>query len=421
MFQHHLYRTSRSLVGTALCVAVSGKPLTSNCEKGQPKKKVLIVGCGLTGALAARQLSSIPRYHIDVVERATYPAGRFGARAMYRGARADVGAQVLSTVNPNDFRARGGHGVFHDNLKTAQDIVKDLVQQNLLERINDTALGETDERMIWEELWQHYVAPRGLSTVLEALIPFSVKTEYGVKVQSVQRLENGKVKVSGVCRSPDLPSNGTTFQRVYDAAIVCVAAPDALQIQGVQQLLDADSQKVLKAVGYDSRTCEAHFFDPNILRPALTQSFPKGKLEVDVEDDQQRHNLSYISWQDRKQTIHGYDFDTPCAIVVHGRAEPNPQPLDEAQIDQVLASVTGLSPTTISRSRLYKKSISWEISQMIRPMEAVVNDPPMNGAWQCLVAPSANLIVAGDFMTQSSFVGCVATADAAAKTISEIV
>ena len=55
---------------------------------------------------------------------------------------------------------------------------------------------------------------------------------------------------------------------------------------------------------------------------------------------------------------------------------------------------------------------------MITPMEAIVSDPP-SPAWQCIVGKERRLIIAGDFMTQSSFVGCVASADAAASAVIE--
>jgi len=70
---------------------------------------------------------------------------------------------------------------------------------------------------------------------------------------------------------------------------------------------------------------------------------------------------------------------------------------------------------------------------MIAPMEAVVADPPSpssllsssssseseGGRWQCLASRDGSLIIAGDFMTQSSFLGCVGSADAAARAVLE--
>ena len=55
---------------------------------------------------------------------------------------------------------------------------------------------------------------------------------------------------------------------------------------------------------------------------------------------------------------------------------------------------------------------------MITPMEAVISDPP-SPAWQCIVGRDRRLLIAGDFMTQSSFLGSVASADAAAQVVME--
>jgi hypothetical protein len=83
--------------------------------------RVLVVGAGLSGALAAKELrrrfseeDSEERddgsecnggekrgLHLAVWERASYPAGRFGARARHApsGAAVDLGAQVRRCLN----------------------------------------------------------------------------------------------------------------------------------------------------------------------------------------------------------------------------------------------------------------------------------------------------------------------------------
>jgi len=391
-------------------------------------KNVLIVGCGITGSLTARQLhqhfNNINNQilKIDIFERASYPAGRFGARAIYKdgstAAIADVGAQVLSTVNADDFRALGGHGVTKENLRTAQSMVNSLVQENLLKLVPDTALGETDERMIWEGLWLHYAAPKGLTSVIQALLPQNLNVKFEVRVDSIKRLDDGRFQVCGVDRSVLTHDQQSSFSKVYDAVIICIPAPDALSISGLEALLDEPALHVLKNVGYDSRICEAHFFDPR-LRSALTKAFSNGRLEISVDDEDSlkpNHNVSYLSWQDPKRELAMDEMDTPCAIAVHSKAG-RINTFEETTVDHILSQKTGLPVETIHRYRLDKKSIAWYVSQMIRPMEAVVADPPSDSSWQCLSTLSGSLVICGDFMTQSSFLGCVASADAAAKTV----
>ena len=82
----------------------------------EPELRVLVVGAGLTGVLAAARLRARADaagrpLRLTVWERATYPSGRFGATATHAAALADLGSQVLSTVDPHDERAQPGHGM----------------------------------------------------------------------------------------------------------------------------------------------------------------------------------------------------------------------------------------------------------------------------------------------------------------------
>jgi len=67
--------------------------------------------------------------HITVLERATYPSGRFGAAA-YHDDRwvADLGAQVLSVVDPDEEHQHvfdGGHGIDKAALLLAREEARD--------------------------------------------------------------------------------------------------------------------------------------------------------------------------------------------------------------------------------------------------------------------------------------------------------
>ena len=102
--------------------------------------------------------------------------------------------------------------------------------------------------------------------------------------------------------------------------------------------------------------------------------------------------------------------------------------------------LTGLSAEDVARAAVGSKSIRWSTAQLIRPMESVVPDPPMapDPIWQVLSSRDGDctegaarkeartertdrplLLVAGDMMCQSSFLGCVASANAAAHVVIE--
>jgi len=112
---------------------------------GRPR--VLVVGAGLTGCLTAHFLRrQRPDVEIHVWERATYPAGRFGAATRHGGVVSDLGAQVLSTVSPNDERARPGHGITRASAVAADELVMSLLTDGLLVPAPDGALCETEVR-----------------------------------------------------------------------------------------------------------------------------------------------------------------------------------------------------------------------------------------------------------------------------------
>ena len=109
----------RSVVAAA--ALAGGYRRSCQCDPAVQSKnphRVLIVGAGITGSLTASLIrrrwpvgEHTQPLDLHVWERASYPAGRFGAVAKHGEAVADLGAQVLSAVDPNDERAREGHGI----------------------------------------------------------------------------------------------------------------------------------------------------------------------------------------------------------------------------------------------------------------------------------------------------------------------
>ena len=86
-----------AVAATASCAAGAYGYCASHCEAPQTTKpyRVLIVGAGLTGSLTAalirRRWCSERPLDIHVWERASYPAGRFGAVAIHNGGNGQLG------------------------------------------------------------------------------------------------------------------------------------------------------------------------------------------------------------------------------------------------------------------------------------------------------------------------------------------
>ena len=112
-----------------------------------------------------------------------------------------------------------------------------------------------------------------------------------------------------------------------------------------------------------------------------------------------------------------------CAVVAHGVAGsqrggfadiPSRGP---GSVHALLARrMSGVSEKEVAAAEVGSKAIRWTTAQLIRPMEAVVEDPPMapDPIWQVMTGGIGGevgekgrgpiLLVAGDLMTQSRFV-----------------
>ena len=452
-----LLRCSSAAAVAAVSMAAGGCSFcVSHCEAPQQKPyRVLIVGAGLTGSLTAalirRRWSSDRPLEIHVWERASYPAGRFGAVATHEGAIADLGAQVLSTVDPNDERAVGGHGVTTNVLRLAYNDVQRMLDHGLLVEAPADMLCETEERLNWEGLWRHFWAPQGTSSILRAFLATSgARVVFGLRCDSVKqhRSDDGVTKLvakgSGAAAAGrwalENSNNDAKDQAgTYEAIVVCVPARNALDITGIAECLDRESLSVLQRVRYDARTAHAIFFDSRMgakLRELFGNAVVRngedgddiGAAEINVDGEWLEHRapgLHYLAWQGGKRDA------AACVVVAHCSARP-PSATGEAaaagstdsldRLYEALAmQIDDLDAEDLRSMTTHTKTVDWTIAQSIMPMEAVVADPP-SPPWCCIrgvagKSTGATLVIAGDFMTHSSYVGCYATADSAADAV----
>ena len=450
-----LLRCSSAAAVAAVSMAAGGYSVcVSHCKAPQQKPyRVLIVGAGLTGSLTAtlirRRWSSDRPLEIHVWERASYPAGRFGAVATHEGAIADLGAQVLSTVDPNDERAAEGHGVTTNVLRLAYNDVQRMLDHGLLVEAPADMLCETEERLNWEGLWRHFWAPQGMSSILRAfLVTSGARVVFGLRCDSVKQLrsDDGVVKLvakgSGAAAAGRWTRENSTNDAkdqsgTYEAVVVCVPARNALDITGIAECLDRESRSVLQRVRYDARTAHAIFFDSrmgaklremfgNAARNGEDRDIGAAEINVDGEWlDRRAPGLHYLAWQGGKRGV------SACVVVAHCSARP-PSATGEAAAagdtdslgmvyDALSMRLDGLDADDLRSATTHTKTVDWTIAQSIMPMEAVVADPP-SPPWCCIrggagTRTGATLIIAGDFMTHSSYIGCYATADSAADAV----
>lgn len=156
------------------------------------------------------------------------------------------------------------------------------------------------------------------------------------------------------------------------------------------------------------------------------------EINLDLSDDADGacDGLHLMALQEAKRAD-----DACCTVVVHTRAyqersaesaaaEGAPPlcglegELAPRAIRALAARLGDVSEGELRTLLLHERAIDWTVAQVAAPMEALVPDPPKDPPWRHLQSAGAGaLIVAGDFMTQSSFLGCVASADAAAEAV----
>ena len=429
----------------ASCCYCSGK--WSLAQDEQKRYRVLIVGGGLTGTLVGlrlKQLGIRDEIELTLVERATYSGGRFGAGVSFMGSHADLGAQVLSCVDPSDARANPGHGISLSDLRIANDLVHSLSEKGLLVEAPDTALCATEERMLWDGLWKHWWAPNGgFRELLNHIQQMAgIQPLFGIRIDAIERREcNDTISdtdsschllhVKGYKRGPPpFADVMRRFEGDYDCIVFCIPAPNVLTVSGLSDFLSTDATAVLRGVGYDSRTVQAHWFSHE-LRERLQKLFliQEGGCRAEIATG--GNGLHFFAFQDAKRSQGDFASGTPCAIVTHAAAQhshsssPSSQALPTCGPGSVYYELARLLDMTEDELRahavgLEPKTIHWDVAQMIRPMEAVVADPPaFPNSWRCIEGSSTAVIVAGDFMTQSSFLGCVSSANAAAAAVTK--
>ena len=144
---------------------------------------------------------------IEVWERASYPSGRFGAGLEHHGRWLDLGAQVLSAIevdsgHPN--AGADGHNLQKRDLFSAWAEVQRLESLDLLRRVPEERLADTEERMKYEKLWAHFWCVKGFAWLLRHWL-----REGGANLRRgrVDAVRDGQVVVNGVVQEAPNDNN----------------------------------------------------------------------------------------------------------------------------------------------------------------------------------------------------------------------
>merc|ERR1712232_407751 len=121
-----------------------------------------------------------------------------------------------------------------------------------------------------------------------------------------------------------------------------------------------------------------------------------------------------VSQDAKRKPIPGY-----VALVFHGiglNAEDALRPsADEFKHRSLslLAELVHLEASVLEKALVKSKVIDWEVSQMVRPLDALMPDVIEEFGDSCCVCNG--VVLAGDYFTSSNFVGCYGSAAAAVR------
>lgn len=406
--------------------------------------KVLVVGCGCSGALVAKYLRDriasqaewwdrLPKrdrssetrlddyVHLTMWDWARGPAGRmatFQSRSE-DGERhvADVGAQVLSVRSSSD----------EEHLRSCGALDAIGLASNTCQRPPDAT-----------HLWM----PGGLSRLRLMQIRDSLPAEvvFNRRVLSLI-LERGSLSVEAEVESPphwlstgrfqtshSKPGHGhNVLTDSFDAVVLAVTAADALRLKGVRPALGSSNVSALENVIYDSRLSVTLMLSP-ALRSTIEALFSNGQSELDFECSMPpcRHGvLGLLAWQDRKLRPHeGYTVVVAHSTRLFARenlhdARSARQTPEERGLDAVIGALADLLDLSALRLRemvLDSKVIHWHQGQVRRFVP---------GDRECMVVPDAVeqqgagplLVLCGDYFTDATYSGCSRSAGAAANAV----
>ena len=301
----------------------------------------------------------------------------------------------------------------------------------LLERLqaNPEALTVTEERIAWPGLMHQYWAPAGMRSVLADFLERSAAdaVQFGTKVTKITAAPAaaGGISVSALRRAAPAPAPATgtgggaePVSAKFDSVVVTVPAPDCLAIGGIKPLLSPGVAEVLGKVGYDSRWSVAAVYSSAAVCGAVRAWLGRAtERTLDGDWDPQRSGWHLLARAARGPAAAvAAGGGKPCAVVGHTSTARPPGYADRAAalagLHQIIAERTGVAPGLVADAAVASKAVDWQVAQMIRPVDAVMEPRPPAA---CFAA--GGLVVTGDYMTQASFVGCYAAADAAVEAV----
>eukprot|EP01052_Picozoa_sp_SAG31_P033053 SAG31_NODE_3688_length_3987_cov_2.818930_2_plen_642_part_00 len=423
---------------------------TAVTSSGSRVRRVLIAGGGLTGALTAHRLKQAHlargagAIEVIVYEMARGAGGRMSTTRWGSPVetRANTGAQYISAA------ADGA----------AADLVQDALAARLLEgplSPSDMANHFSTDSGEDEKRKEHFRATCGTSAIVKHFLASGADAvAFETRLQSLT-LSGGKwIAVVGKGRG-GAPAQGGGWvsakggapraaeQQQFDAVVLAMPPKDASRVRGDAQRALQTVQEQLRGVDWYSRFSMALWFaaadrvvaaefvaaaaaahqattakgeSESVLDAVVVQPSETGSSVAVVIQSTSKFWKRYSGVHagggrgGGKQVGGGVSAGQPEQVVGGGR---------DAVQKELIAALRALAPSVPMPTAVHVKMLNWRTSQVkTNTCIAPTSTRSGGGAVACLVTSHNPLLVlAGDWLTESSFEGCAISAAATTKAI----
>lgn len=358
--------------------------LATPYRKMEVRRKLLVVGAGLTGSLTAALLQkSSPPVSISVWEKARGAGGRMSTHrhSSNPDLLVDMGAQYISRTSP-----RQNEDTEFEHLR--EEAYQDLISAGVLVPFSGKIEGERKEFV--KSVTDKYVSAKGVNGIVKHFL-----NQSGAGISFQHHLKSVEIDPTqgGDAPSPRITCASSQGQESFDCLVLTMPVPQILSLEGnIMKAITPEIQHKLASVQYSSRYAlglfyrehfatnwSAKYFDDPVVRFACWDTAKRGCSDAGslLLHTSVPFGLKHL--EDDKEDIK--------AVILKRASEliPGlPDPID---------------------SHL----IRWRYSQVFQPYP---------GTPGCVVLSHDPLVVAtGDAFSGSNFENCIRAAQVTAKTI----
>eukprot|EP00746_Dinoflagellata_sp_MGD_P021661 gnl/MRDRNA2_/MRDRNA2_150561_c0_seq1.p1 gnl/MRDRNA2_/MRDRNA2_150561_c0~~gnl/MRDRNA2_/MRDRNA2_150561_c0_seq1.p1 ORF type:complete len:416 (+),score=75.94 gnl/MRDRNA2_/MRDRNA2_150561_c0_seq1:57-1304(+) len=369
-------------------------------------RRILVVGAGLTGAVAGRRLRKAlgQTVEIECWEYLNDSGGRLGT-TKDQGIVADVATSVISL----DMRK-----------EEVQELEAELCAAGLLHEVKDAMLVDTPERPTGSE-WRHFLVPDGTTAVVNYLVRTSkvkVKTNACVDWCSIDS-ENWKWYVE----SNGGKGGGRRQSGTFDAVILCNGPthPGCERMDNIwgewQDFINPKFWNALRNVTWSS--CYVVTLSlTSACHEACDWFFGEKEIQRSVNDDL----IQYVTYESRKRSNLTGNPSSGVVVVCHTTAEAmwsykRAQCVQAVQ-DRVLKDYLKIPRNQISKVVHRAHSRCWGKCQVTSSISELMGKEVTHSASSATDSPP--LALCGDYFLGPTCTDAVVSATAAADAISDI-